>query len=318
MLSIAQKDSLLLDESGSLDSPRSCMLFTAVNVSENALYQSFPDILEILLRDRTTSFNTKKKRNIIWANDNYAHLGEYYQPTCQIKIELITGKMGNLILPRALKSKEQQKERTKSKAEVFTPSFIIKKQNDALDENFMSDDLTTYITRTWLEITCGEAPYIANRYEMTTAKKIPIKKRVGFLDRKLQRINKEIHYKQQWQKLVKKAYQSCYGFEWSGDSLLLARENLLATYYDYYCNKWGDKPPYDFLKQIAQIISYNIFQMDGLTKCIPLSQKIETIVYYQNDLFDNVQSKTIVTNGQRVKIKDWQTGKLIDFMEINV
>lgn len=58
--------------------------------------------------------------------------------------------------------------------------------------------------------------------------------------------------------------------------------------------------------------------MDGLTKCIPLSQKIETIVYYQNDLFDNVQSKTIVTNGQRVKIKDWQTGKLIDFMEINV
>lgn len=315
MLSIAQKDLLLLDESGSLDCPRSCMLFAAVNVSENALYESFPDILEILLRDRTTSFNSKKKKNIIWANDNYAHLGKNYQATCQITTELITGKMGNLVLPRALKSKEQQKERTKSKAEVFTPSFIIKKQNDALDENFMSDDLTTYITRTWLEITCGEAPYIANRYEMSTAKKIPIKKRVGFLDRKLQRINKEIHHKQQWQKLVKKAYQSCYGFEWSGDSLLLARENLLLTCYDYYVDKWKSMPDEKFLKQIAQIISYNIFQMDGLTKCIPLSKRIETIASYQTDLFDDPKPKTIIHQGCPAKIRNWQTGKMIDFME---
>lgn len=312
------KDLLSLDGLNLLGKPMCHINLSVVNVNENALYQHCPEILEILLKDRTTSFYSKRKCNIIWANHNYQYLGEHYKATCQITPNLITGDNKGLIVPRALKPKSEQKQRTKNKAEVFTPSWVVKLQNDALDENFINDDLITYISRSWLEITCGEAPYIANRYEMTTAKKIPIKKRVGFLDRKLQRINKEIHYKQQWQKLVKKAYQSCYGFEWSGDSLLLARENLLATYYDYYCNKWGDKPPYDFLKQIAQIISYNIFQMDGLTKCIPLSQKIETIVYYQNDLFDNVQSKTIVTNGQRVKIKDWQTGKLIDFMEINV
>ncbi|WII94888.1 restriction endonuclease [Moraxella haemolytica] len=286
-----------------------------VNINENTLYQHCPEILEILLKDRSTSFYNKRKCNIIWANNNYEYLSEHYQATCQITPNLITGDKKGLIVPRALKPKSEQKQRTKNKAEVFTPSWVVKLQNDALDANFINDDLTTYISRIWLEITCGEAPYIANRYEMSTAKKIAINKRVGFLDRKLQRINTEIHHKQKWQKFVKKAYQSCYGFEWNGDSLLLARQNLLATYYDYYCDKWGDKPPYDALKQIAKIISYNIFQMDGLTKCIPLSKRIETIISYQTDLFDDPKPKTIIHQGRPTKIKNWQTGKLIDFME---
>ncbi|MFA9623551.1 restriction endonuclease [Moraxella sp. E6BC] len=284
---------------------------SVINISENALYQHCPEILEILLKDRSASFYSKRKCNIIWANNNYEYLSEHYQATCQITPNLITGDNKGLIVPRALKPKSEQKQRTKN----FTPSWVVKLQNDALDANFINDDLTTYISRIWLEITCGEAPYIANRYEMSTAKKIAINKRVGFLDRKLQRINTEIHHKQKWQKFVKKAYQSCYGFEWNGDSLLLARQNLLATYYDYYCDKWGDKPPYDALKQIAKIISYNIFQMDGLTKCIPLSKRIETIISYQTDLFDDPKPKTIIHQGRPTKIKNWQTGKLIDFME---
>lgn len=311
-----QKDLLFLDESGLLDSLMSYIGFNVANISENILYQSFPEILEILLRDRTTSFYAKKKQNIIWANDNYQEFGEKYKATCQITPNLITGKKGNLIVPRALKSKEQQKERTKSKAEVFTPSWIVKKQNDAVDDNFLNDDLETYISRIWLEITCGEAPYMASRYEMATGEIIPINERVGFVDRKLKRINQEIHNKKKWQSLAKKAYQASYGFEWNGDSLLLARENLLFTYRDYYFEKWQSEPEYDELKQIAQIISYNIFQMDGLTKCIPLTQKSEVIVNYQADLFDEVEAKTIITHqGQQAKIKDWKTGKMVDFME---
>lgn len=104
------------------------------------------------MRDRTTSFYAKKKRNIIWANNNYQEFGEKYQANCQITENLITGEMGNLIVPRALKSKEQQKECTKSKAEVFPPSWVVKKQNDALDENFLNDNLITYISRTWLRV----------------------------------------------------------------------------------------------------------------------------------------------------------------------
>lgn len=288
--------------------------FNVANISENALYHSFPEILDILLRDRTTSFYTKKKQNIIWANDNYQEFGKKYQATCQMTENLITGEMGNLIVPRALKSKEQQKERTKSKAEVFTPSWVVKKQNDALDENFIHDDLETYISRTWLEITCGEAPYMANRYEMATGEMIPINERSGFVDRKLKRINQEIHNKKKWQNLVKKAYQASYGFEWNGDSLLLARENLLLTYHDYHIDKWNIEPEYLHLKQIAEIISYNIFQMDGLTNCIPLSNIQELIINYQHDLFDDVKPKIFIAQqGQRVKIKDWKTRKMVFF-----
>lgn len=290
--------------------------FSVANISENTLYQFFPEILDILLRDRTTSFYAKKKQNIIWANDNYVEFGGKYGANCQITTNLITGEMGNLIVPRALKSKEKQKERTKSKAEVFTPSWVVKKQNDALDENFLNDDLKTYISRTWLEITCGEAPYMANRYEMATGEIIPINERVGFVDRKLKRINQEIHHKKKWQEFAKKAYQTSFGFEWNGDSLLLARENLLFTYRDYYFEKWQSEPEYDELKQIAQIISYNIFQMDGLTQSIPLTQKSETIVNYQGDLFDDIKPQTIIAHqGQHVKIKDWKTKKMVDFME---
>lgn len=290
--------------------------FSVANLSENDLYQYSSEILDILLRDRTTSFYAKKKINIIWANNNYLEFGEKYGATCQITPNLIIGEMGNLIVPRALKSKEQQKERTKSKAEVFTPSWIVKKQNDALDENFKDDDLKTYIGRTWLEITCGEAPYLANRYEMATGELIELNELAGFLDRKLRRINQEIDNKKKWQEFTKKSYQASFGFEWNGDSLLLARENLLLTYRDYYVDKWGNEPEYELLKQIAEIISYNIFQMDGLTQCIPLTQKRETIFNHQADLFADVKPQTVIIHqGQRVKIKDWKTGKLVNFME---
>ncbi|WP_432480931.1 hypothetical protein [Moraxella sp. ZY200743] len=151
-----------------------------VNINENTLYQHCPEILEILLKGRSTSFYNKRKCNIIWANNNYEYLSEHYQATCQITPNLITGDKKGLIVPRALKSKAQQKQRTKNKAEVFTPSWVVKLQNDALDANFINNDLTTYISRIWLEITCREAPYIANRYEISTAKKIAINKRVGF------------------------------------------------------------------------------------------------------------------------------------------
>ena len=46
-----------------------------------------------------------------------------------------------------------------------------------------------YIDSRRLEITCGEAPYIASRYDASTGEAIPIKDRIGILDRKLRIIN---------------------------------------------------------------------------------------------------------------------------------
>lgn len=284
---------------------------SSADISENTIREQMPDILDLLLIDRTTS-TPKHQRNIIWANENYIQYGRYYGVSYQIKPKLITGHMGYLIIPRALKSQYVQKERTKSKAEVFTPTWVVKKQNDIIDSNYINDDLETYVKRKWLEITCGEAPYMASRYDMETGKIISLEQRVGFIDRKLRRINAEINDKAEWQLMVKKAYQSSYGFEWSGDSLLLARENLLYTYRDYYFAKWSEEPIYILFKDIAEIISYNIFQMDGLKYIIPLSSSRKKVVKQQLSLFDNdnTTDEWIIKSGKRVRIMNWDTKKM--------
>lgn len=293
---------------------------TSADISENFIREKMPEILKLLLIDRTKS-TKKTTKNIIWANSNYTeHSAKYYAPTAQIKPALITGKMERLIIPRALKSQNIQKERTRSKAEVFTPTWIVKKQNDAVEQNYLNDDVQTYISRMWLEITCGEAPYMATRYDMKTGKIIPIEDREGFVDRKLKRISSKINDKSEWHNLAVLAYQASYGFEWNGDSLLLARENLLYTYRDYYLEKWQEEPSFNEFKCIAEIISYNIFQMDGIKYIIPLSDTETIVSELQPDLFgDKIPSQAMVrTNGKRVKIMNWRTQKMEFFdKEIN-
>ncbi|WP_238615223.1 restriction endonuclease [Staphylococcus felis] len=247
--------------------------FNSADINESYIREYMPEILDLLLIDRTTS-TIRTKRNIIWANENYIRYGvKTYSAKSQMKPELVTGSMSNIIKPRSLKSKEIQKERTKAKGEVFTPTWIVKKQNDEIDKNYKNDSLETYVGRTWIEVTCGEAPYMVSRYDMESGKIIPLKQRVGFVDRKLKRINKEVHDKAEWQRLVVEAFKSSYGFEWSGDSLLLARENLLYSYRDFYYAKWLEEPLHRLFKDIAEIISYNVFQMDGLKYIIPHSEK---------------------------------------------
>lgn len=283
---------------------------TSADISENFIREQMPEILDLLLIDRTKS-TPKSIKNIIWANDNYIeHGSKHYAATAQVKPKLITGKMERLIMPRALKSQDVQKERTKSKAEVFTPTWIVKKQNDAVEQDYLNDDIKTYVSRTWLEITCGEAPYMATRYNMETGNIIPLSEREGFVDRKLKRISSEISNKEEWLSLATLAYQSSYGFEWNGDSLLLARENLLYTYRDYYVAKWQEEPLLDNFKFIAEIISYNLFQMDGLKYIIPLSDIRKVAKEQQLNLFG--EASTLITSsvGKRVKIMNWQTKKM--------
>ncbi|MCZ2490708.1 restriction endonuclease [Dellaglioa carnosa] len=287
-------------------------IINSTDILETNIREKMPIILDILLLDRTRS-TQKHKKNIIWANNNYIKYGsKFYSEMAQIQPELVTGEMGIIIKPRALKSKETQKERTKSKAEVFTPTWIIKKQNDTVDKDFLNDDLETYVKRVWLEITCGEAPYMASRYDMETGESIQLNDRVGFVDRKIKRINREVDDKAEWQRLVVEAYKASYGFEWSGDSLLLARENLLYTYRDYYYDKWLEEPLYGLFEDIAKIISYNIFQMDGLKYIIPFTEKRERIVETQISLFDTEEpeEKWEIKPGKRVKVMNWETNKM--------
>ena len=275
-----------------------------IDISEEKLAMEAADLLKILLKDRTT------KKNIVWATHSYELLGKGFAPSDRITPSRVTGTYANLIQPRSEKSKYDQKDRTKIRAEVFTPTWLVEKQNGYVEAELESLDLEDYIQLRWLEITCGEAPYMVTRYDTVTGEEIPLSERVGFVDRKLQRISREVSDEATFYELVKKAYRASYGYEYQGDSLLLARENLLATFEDYYLAKTGNQPTLEQKKEIATIISYNVFQMDGLNKISPYSAKQERS--QQLSLFsDELEVQEVEES--KTQIKDWKKNKLIGF-----
>ena len=124
-----------------------------------------------------------------------------------------------------------------------------------------------YVLLKKLEITCGEAPFIVSRYDTTTGEVINFGKRLGYqriglLDRKLRVIDENTSTYEEWIYWVYRAFQSTY--EWQGDSLLIARINLLLTFADYKEKRWKEAPTEKELIDIATIISWNLWQMDGL------------------------------------------------------
>ncbi|MBR7055214.1 MAG: Eco57I restriction-modification methylase domain-containing protein [Prevotella sp.] len=255
------------------------------------------DVLKRLLLDHTT------KRNIFWATHDYEHLGNGFQYTDEIRLESITGENGQVIKPRVLKSKEQQTDRSKDMAEVFTPSRVVKMMVDYIDIG---------INTRCLEITCGEAPFLVSRYDATTGEPIAINERVGVLDRKLRMILNQQPDDEEWLTQVRLAFQSTYGYEWQGDSLLLARENLLHTFVEHYEKRYGCTPDMTLLKEFAEIISWNIFQMDGLTYRTPQLKKEEQ-PKIQLSLFDEAPTPA---PSPLCIIMDWQTGKTIKVNDI--
>ena len=169
--------------------------------------------------------------------------------------------------PRVAKSEAEQSRRTRDKAEVFTPSWVCNEQNNLVDEawfgrkdvfNFAQDKSWKTIAdpiqfpqkKTWkkyvdarrLEVCCGEAPYLVSRYDTVTGQIIPIKDRIGLLDRKLRIVNENAANDEEWTQWVIRAFQSCYGYDFSGDNVLLARENLLYTFIEYTEKRTGQKP----------------------------------------------------------------------------
>jgi hypothetical protein len=284
-------------------------------------------LLQILLQDKTTG------SNILWATDSYDSNGHLFAPAANITTELITGSLGSIIQPRALKSKTEQLYRTRDKAEVFTPLSIVKQMNNAFDtKRPTKSNWQEYVGMIKLEITCGEAPFIVSRYDPVSDKQelLPLNKRVGFLDKKLSVVSKYCNSQHEWLKWVKIAFQSSYGYEWQGDSLLIARENLLYTFIDYYQAKFKEPPSSELQKEMAEIIVWNIFQMDGLKYVIPISCKSEKVLIKgEETLFgkeeDRIEEKPCAGcenktaknhNGVYVKIMDWVNNQIVRFVDI--
>ena len=171
-----------------------------INMQDDILKLHGLGLLEKLLADKTT------KRNILWASNAYRALGPQYDCNEEITSGLITGPHCSVIKTRARKATEQQSERTRQRAEVFTPPrWVCRKMNDYADEiwfgkkDVFSQDgrpaariefpkrksWKRYVSSRRLEITCGEAPYLAERYDMESGEIISVRDRMGILDRKL-------------------------------------------------------------------------------------------------------------------------------------
>lgn len=292
-------------------------------------------VLNILLQDKTT------KQNIIWATDAYADHGPEFSDKSHIKPSAFNGYMPIELQPRIEKALDEQQARTRKKAEVFTPVWVCNYMNNVCDEEWFGrknvfntenevdhtwavtkEKITFPAKKNWmqyvdsrrLEITCGEAPYLVSRYDAATGNLIlPPKRRIGILDRKLRIVDENTTSEEEWLKWAARAYQASYGYEYQGDNLLIARINLMMTFDDYYRERWNKDPSITDLKKIANIIAWNVWQMDGLTDTVPLGKPGK--INEQLSLFDLDDSHK-EEPAPFCKIRDWRADKTVMFASL--
>ena len=232
---------------------------------------SYPvvNVLDLLLQDKST------EKNIIWATDTYEEFGEEFTDQAQMNANELL-RRSDIIRPRIQKSLEEQAQRTRKKAEVFTPVWLCNSMNNHCDTDWFgrtgvfnteNADHTWTVTegmiefpkrKKWqhyvdsrrLEITCGEAPYLVSRYDVSTGELIvPTIQRIGMLDRKLRIVNENTDTYDDWMKWTIRAFEASYGYEYQGDNVLIARINLLLTFTEYYEERWGRLPNDKLLEQ---------------------------------------------------------------------
>ena len=296
-------------------------------------------VLDTLLKDRSTS------KNIIWATDPPEELQTVmYEPVTD-RSQITTQQLGlthyEVVLPRMMKQTDTQQQRTRKKGEVFSPAWVCNKMNNALDDDWfrglgageIAGQFTVELPQGWqtvetpvqfpacggktpawvryvqsrrLEVTCGEAPFLASRYDAATGEMIPVARRIGILDRKLRVVSENAATEDEWRKYATHAVQSTYGYEYQGDNLLLARVNLLLTYAEHLQARWQRKPAKEELQPIATIISWNLWQMDGLRLSVPGGKpQPET---EQLDLFSMFGAAEPQPPTVSCKVKNWRKG----------
>lgn len=254
-----------------------------INIQDDILRLNAMGLLTRLLQDKAT------KGNILWATNAYSKLGEGYEPGNEIRPERITGENSDLIKTRARRAMEQRTERTRQHAEVFTPRWVVLKMNDFCDQQWFDREDGIHKTDeqgriqftakpTWkqyvdarrMEITAGEAPFLCSRYDVETGEHIPVEERIGLLDRKLRVVSEQAQDMDEWQLWALRAVQSVYGYELQGDNLLIARVNILCTVEEHLYARWRQKPEKGWLEKLCNVIAWNLWQMDGLSGCVPV------------------------------------------------
>ena len=296
-------------------------------------------VLDTLLKDKSTG------KNIIWATDPPEELQTVmYEPVTD-RSQITTQQLGlthyEVVLPRMMKQTDTQQQRTRKKGEVFNPAWVCNKMNNALDADWFralgaeesAGQFTVELPQGWqtvetpvqfpacggktpawvqyvqsrrLEVTCGEAPFLASRYDAAIGEMIPVARRIGILDRKLRVVSENAATEDEWRKYATHAVQSTYGYEYQGDNLLLARVNLLLTYAEHLQARWQRKPTKEELQPIANIISWNLWQMDGLHLSVPGGKPQPEAE--QLDLFSMFGAAEPQPPTVSCKVKNWRKG----------
>ena len=296
-------------------------------------------VLDTLLKDKSTG------KNIIWATDPPEELQTVmYEPVTdrsQITTQQLRLTHYEVVLPRMMKQTDTQQQRTRKKGEVFSPAWVCNKMNNALDADWFrglgagesAGQFTVELPQGWqtvetpvqfpvckgrtpawvqyvqsrrLEVTCGEAPFLASRYDAATGEMISVARRIGILDRKLRVVSENAATEDEWRKYAAHAVQSTYGYEYQGDNLLLARVNLLLTYAEHLQARWQRKPTKEELQPIATIISWNLWQMDGLHLSVPGGKPQPEAE--QLDLFSMFGAAEPQPPTVSCKVKNWRKG----------
>ena len=283
-----------------------------INIADDLIRLDRAGLLKELLVDKTLSnlkdgAGKKVKRNIVWATNAYIPRGEAYGASMEIRAGLLSKDHFRVVQTRARKAFEEQTERTKRHAEVFTPLFICKKMNDVADEPWTEEILQKkwkkYVDARRLEITCGEGPFLVSRYDAATGEIIPVKERIGILDRKLSVVTRFAADEKEWVRKSFRALQATYGYEFQGDNLLIARVNVLSDWTEWLKEIWQREPSIKEIKKAINIIAWNLWQMDGLTGKIPNTAGF--MEEREISLFDPEPEETLLDFQPYCRIYDW-------------
>lgn len=121
--------------------------------------------------------------------------------------------------------------RKRSRAEIPTPDWCVRKMVDALGP--------IELDKTYLELCCWHAPFACE-----------------ILDRKLKMIDRSDY------QAVRKVFQTIYGYELHPDNLLEGRRNILSRFID---------PDPERRREITRIVQLNFPLMNGLTGLDPIT-----------------------------------------------
>jgi len=289
-------------------------------------------LMEILLSDHTTG------SNLIWATDDYSSEGSGFNARDTMRYLFLIDP-NRVIRPRYLKPQSEQRNRSRDMAEVFTPPWIVNKQNNLVDEQWIGikdafniehrnswtvTDRVRFGDRSWedyvtsirMEVCCGEAPYLTTRYDSINGFEIPVRSRVGFLDRKLRVVSENVDEPEDWLTWAKTAVKSVYAYDFQGDNVLLARENLLLTFIEFYREKFEEEAPQSSMETVANILSWNIWQMDGMKMVVPFScessYRTEAGVITSNRC-NACKTGTGRHIGKYCRIMDWGKGASVEY-----